>query len=285
VYPNSVYTAQRAYLAPDLESTMKKLVLTALCLAMYGCVTTPDGKKVFNMVDGAQLSAMGLSAFDEIKAKNKISADQGVQNYVKCITNKLIQELPAGYANQPWEVVVFEDETPNAFALPGGKVGVHTGLMKVAQTEDQLAAVIGHELSHVTFQHGGQRMSQQTAWEAAGGVAQAYLGRNGAPRNPYVEAAMGIGGQVGILLPFSRKHETQADREGQMLMARAGYDPAAASALWANMMAVSKGAPPEWMSTHPSSDKRMEQLGARAPDLQPLAETARSLGKGQACPR
>jgi predicted Zn-dependent protease len=266
---------------------MKKFLTAALCTSLLAsCSTTPDGKKVFNMVDGAQLSAMGLSAFDEIKSKNKISPDPRVQGYVRCITDKLIAELPGGYQSQPWEVVVFEDKTPNAFALPGGKVGVHTGLIDMAQNEDQLAAVIGHELTHVTYQHGGQRISQQTAWEAAGGVAQAYMGRNGKPRNPYVEAAFGIGGQVGILLPFSRKHETQSDREGQALMARAGYNPMEASNLWRNMIAASeKGAPPEWMSTHPSSDKRMELLAERAPDLMPLAETARSLGKGQPCPR
>jgi predicted Zn-dependent protease len=261
------------------------LLVLALALTFGGCATDPEGKKIFNMVDSKQLNAMGLSAFDEMKTKGKVSADVGMQNYVKCVTNKLIAELPEGYKNQDWEVVVFDDETPNAFALPGGKVGVHTGIMKVAQNEAQLAAVIGHELSHVTYQHGGQRVSQQMALEAAGQAVQMYQGAKGEQRNPYLEAAIGLGGQVGVLLPFSRKHESQADRAGQLLMARAGYDPAEAPKLWENMMAVSKGSPPQWLSTHPDPEKRMEKLAANAPDLQPLAESARAQGKGQACPR
>jgi predicted Zn-dependent protease len=274
------------HLHHTLATTNKIAIGIACALALASCSTTPDGKKVFNMVDSKQLSAMGLSAFDELKAKTKISPDQGIQNYVKCVTNKLIAELPNGYGNEQWEVVVFEDDTPNAFALPGGKVGVHTGLMKVAQNEDQLAAVIGHELSHVTYQHGGQRVSQQMALEGAGQAVQMYTGRNGAPRNPYIEAAIGLGGQLGVLLPFSRKHESQADKEGQLLMARAGYNPMEASNLWQNMMQASGGnSPPQWMSTHPAPQNRREKLAERAPDLQALAETARAQGKGGACQR
>ncbi len=258
-------------------------IITALSVS--SCATNPEGKKIFNMVDSKQLNAMGLSAFDEMKVKAKVSPDAGLQNYVKCVTNKLIAELPGDFAKQDWEVVVFDDQTPNAFALPGGKVGVHTGILQVAQNEAQLAAVIGHELSHVTYQHGGQRVSLQMASEAAGQVVQMYAGSNGQQRNPYLEAAIGLGSQVGVMLPFSRKHESEADRAGQMLMARAGYDPAEASKLWANMMAAGNGSPPQWLSTHPDPEKRMEKLAARAPDLQPLAETARAQGKGQSCPR
>ena len=228
---------------------------------------------------------MGLSAFDEMKSKGKVSHDARLQNYVSCVTNKLIFELPNDFSQQDWEVVVFEDEAPNAFALPGGKVGVHTGILSVAQTEDQLAAVIGHELSHVTYQHGGQRVSTQLALEAAGQAVQMYVGAKGEQRNPMLEAAIGVGGQVGVLLPFSRKHESEADRAGQVLMARAGYDPAEAATLWQNMLAANNGAPPQWLSTHPNSEKRMEKLAAQAPELQALAESARSQGKGQACPR
>ncbi len=254
-------------------------------LSLSSCATNPDGKKIFNVVDSKQLSAMGLSAFDEMKSKGKVSRDARLQGYVSCITNKLIAELPNDFSRQDWEVVVFDDDAPNAFALPGGKVGVHSGLLSVAQTEDQLAAVIGHELSHVTYQHGGQRVSTQLALEAAGQVAQMYVGSKGEQRNPMLEAAIGVGGQVGVLLPFSRKHETEADRAGQVLMARAGYNPGEAATLWQNMMAQSNGAPPQWLSTHPNSEKRMERLSAQAPELQALAETARSQGKGQACPR
>ena len=262
--------------------------LTSLALAsmmLSSCATDPDGKKILALVDDKQMTSMGLSAFDELKAKTPIAQDQGVQRYVQCISQKLIAELPGDFSQLPWEIVVFQDDTPNAFALPGGKVGVHTGLLSVAQTEDQLAAVIGHELAHVTYKHGGQRVSSQLAVQAASEVAQAYVGANGQERNRYLDAAIGIGAQVGVLLPFSRKHESQADKAGQLLMARAGYDPAQASALWQNMMAGSKGAPPQWMSTHPDPEKRMEKLANRAPELIPLMETSRAQGKTPGCAR
>jgi predicted Zn-dependent protease len=252
-------------------------------MLMSGCATDPDGKKVLILVDDKQMTALGLSAFDELKAKTPVSANPAIQNYVQCVTRRLINELPPEQNNQAWEVVVFEDPTPNAFALPGGKVGVHTGLLNVAQTEDQLAAVIGHELAHVTYKHGSQRVSQQLAVQTASEVANAYMGANGQQRNRMVDAAIGIGAQVGILLPFSRKHETQADKAGQLLMARAGYDPAQASQLWMNMMAASKGSPPKWLSTHPDPEQRMTRLGERAPDLLPLMESARAQGKTPGC--
>ena len=191
----------------------KTLIFSTLlaALSLCSCATNPDGEKIFNVVDSKQLNAMGLSAFDEMKSKGKVSRDARLQNYVGCVTHKLIAELPSDFSQQAWEVVVFEDAAPNAFALPGGKVGVHSGLLSVAQTEDQLAAVIGHELSHVTYQHGGQRVSTQLALEAAGQVAQMYVGAKGEQRNRMLEAAIGVGGQVGVLLPFSRKHETPPD--------------------------------------------------------------------------
>ncbi len=211
-------------------------------LSLTSCATDPDGKKIFKVVDSKQLSAMGLSAFEEIKSKSKVSRDARLQNYVSCVTNKLIAEVPNNFSQQDWEVVVFADDEPNAFALPGGKVGVNTGIWKVAQTRDQLAAVIGHELSHVTYQHSDQRVSTQLASAAAG-------------------------------------------QAGQILTARAGCNPAEAAMLWQNMLALSDGAPPQWLSTHPNSEKRMEKFAAQAPELQALAEAARSQGKGQACPR
>jgi predicted Zn-dependent protease len=264
---------------------MKFRVLTLLiAVGLAGCATNPDGRKIMKVVDDSQMATMGLSAFDEIKAKTKISQDPALNNYVQCVSNKLIHELPNKYAEQSWEVVVFEDESPNAFALPGGKIGVHTGIVKLSENESQLAAVIGHELAHVTYSHGAERVSQQLALQTAAQAAQVYQGADGQKRNPYIDAAIGIGGQLGILLPFSRKHESEADRAGQQLLARAGYDPMEASKLWGRMMAASEGkTPPQWMSTHPDPAKRMERLANSAPDLMPLVETARAQGKGTPC--
>lgn len=260
--------------------------VAAICTTalLSSCATNPDGKRILNFVDSKQLSEMGVAAFTDLKTKGKVSQDPATQAYVSCVANKLIAELPPQFAAEQWEVVVFEDETPNAFALPGGKIGVHTGILKITQSEDELAAIMGHELSHVTYQHGGQRISQGALVSAAGQAVELYMGRDGEPPNQAVVAALGVASQVGVVLPFSRKHETEADKQGQRLMARAGYNPEAAASLWRNMIAANGGkAPPEWMSTHPDSENRMERLNTSAPDLQPLAETARGLGKGRPC--
>jgi predicted Zn-dependent protease len=262
---------------------MRRAFLGIAALLLSACQTTPDGEKVFNLVDDRQLAQMGLSAFNEMKGKGTLSSDPFVNGYVSCVAHKVIEVLPESARAIEWEVAVFNDETPNAFALPGGKIGVHTGILKVAQSEDQLAAVLGHELIHVTFSHAGQRVSQQLALEAAGTAVQMYTGRDGRPRNPYVDAAIGIGGQLGVLLPFSRKHERQADKQGQELMARAGYDPAQAAELWRNMMRAAEGRPPEWLSTHPDPEARMTRLGERAIELQGLMQEARAQGRGPGC--
>jgi predicted Zn-dependent protease len=275
---------------PKLEqsSSSATRVRTIACVLIAAltaaCATNPDGRRVLKIVDDKQMASMGLSAFDEMKSKGKISADAPTQAYVKCVADRIIAELPDGYRDQAWEVVVFEDATPNAFALPGGKIGVHTGIMSVAKNESQLAAVIGHELAHVTYKHGAERVSQQLAMQTAAQAAQAYQGSNGQSRNPYLDAALGIGGQLGILLPFSRKHESEADKAGQQYLARAGYDPSEAAKLWENMIQAAGGkTPPQWLSTHPDPEKRMQQLAARAPDLMPLFETAKAQGKGTPC--
>ncbi|KAA2285787.1 M48 family metallopeptidase [Arenimonas fontis] len=251
---------------------------TAILLA--GCATAPTGRSQLILVSDADMNRMGVTTFDRIKSQGKVAKDPGRQRYVRCVADALIAQLPAQWRQQPWEVVLIADDSANAFALPGGKVGVHTGLLKVAANQDQLASVIGHELGHVVSRHAAERVSQQFAADAAlkvldagtGGEQRALLG------------LLGVGAQAGVLLPFSRKHESEADILGQRYMAAAGFDPDAAAALWRNMVAHSGGQrAPAWLSTHPDPQQRIRELEAAAPSLRPVYQQARAAGRRPDC--
>ncbi len=191
----------------------------------------------------------------------------------------------AGMSDRPWEYVVFEDDQPNAFVIPGNKVGVNTGLFKVVKNDDQLAAVLGHETGHVIAKHAAERASQQMASQAmidaAAGVTKGNVSKA-------VSSYGGLGAELGFLLPYSRKQESEADRIGVDLMIKAGYKASEAVALWNNMMAANSGAPPEFLSTHPSDKTRIKDLqdyiAARAINKpgSPWAFCTRALIKGSA---
>ncbi len=263
---------------------MRCLILL-LCLALAACATTPTGRSQMLLIPDSQINQMGASAFEQMRSSETPTRDARLQRRAECITGALVDVLPDEWQKLPWEVVVFEDDSVNAFALPGGKVGVHTGLMRLAKNQDQLAAVIGHELAHVVFRHGSERVSQQFAASAAMELADAYAGRDGSSEGSrQVLALLGVGAQVGVLLPFSRKHEREADRYGQQLMAAAGFDPAEASALWQLMAAQSSGArPPQLISTHPDPAGRVADLQGRVEGLRSAYEQARAAGRRPQC--
>ena len=179
---------------------------------------------------------------------------------------------------------MFQDDSPNAFALPGGKVGVNTGMFKVAKNQDQLAAVIGHEIGHVYARHTNERVSRQAATSTGlavlGAVAGARYGQSGAD---LVTQGGGAAAQLGLLLPFSRIQETESDQIGQRLMAQAGFDPAQAAELWRNMLAAGGGRSPQWLSTHPDPQNRIRALEAHAPALEPVYRDARKAGRTPRC--
>jgi predicted Zn-dependent protease len=258
-------------------------LLAVLLAALSGCVTNPAGRQTLNMIPETQINQMGLAAFAEYKTKQRVAADEQAQRYVACVARNLIAELPESTRRLPWEVVLFEEKSPNAFALPGGKVGVHTGLLGVAESEDQLAAVLGHELAHVWYGHGGERVSQQFAAQVAVAAVDAYAGSRGNQDSGTVVGLLGLGAQVGVLLPFSRQHESEADEEGARLMARAGYDPAESVLLWQNMARVGGGRVPTFLSSHPGPGQRIERLQALQARVAPLAEAARAADKPQRC--
>ncbi|AFT70521.1 Peptidase, M48 family [Alloalcanivorax dieselolei B5] len=260
---------------------MKRIALPVLAaLALTACATSPLGRSQFLLMPADQMDQMGVAAYDQMKTEQKISTNSKQKRYVQCVADAVTAESGSG---EQWEVTLFDDPAANAFALPGGKIGVYTGLLKVAKTQDQLAAVLGHEVGHVLAQHSNERMSIQYATETGTQLLAALAGDSGGAAQQGLMAALGLGTQVGVTLPFSRKHESEADIIGLQMMARAGFDPRQSVELWKNMAAASNGSPPELLSTHPSSGTRIEDLEASMPEALPLYQQARAAGKRPNC--
>lgn len=259
--------------------TFTLLVVFGVTMA---CAISPTGRRQLKLYSDDQIAEMGVQSFENLRAERSVSQDSAVNAYVICVANALTAELDAS-ERDGWEVVVFEDSTANAFALPGRKIGVHTGLLKVAINPHQLATVVGHEIGHVRANHGNERVSQQLAAQVTMIAASAATDPN-TSEGRAIMAALGVGTQFGVLLPFSRAQESEADVLGLDLMAGAGFDPAESVQLWKNMARADGGrAPPEWMSTHPSSSSRIRALSARVPEAEQIRALARQRGREPAC--
>lgn len=263
------------------------LALLIWTLAAPACSTTMTGRRQLTLIDDAKMDQLGIAAFQDLKAEGKVSKDRATNRYVRCVADAIIAVIPKGGAvpkEGKWEVLVFEDPTPNAFALPGGKVGVHTGMLKVATTPGQLAAVIGHEIGHVLLRHGNERLSQSMVAQSALEAGAIALDQVTPQYRDVIVGGLGVGAQYGVLLPFSRKHESEADVVGQRFMAEAGFNPAEAVTLWEKMAKLSQGQqPPQWMSTHPADETRIERLRANLPETTNLYRKARAAGKNPRC--
>jgi predicted Zn-dependent protease len=251
-------------------------VVVVATLVVVGCATSPLGRRQLKLMSGDQVSSMGATAFQEIKQETPQAQDASQQRYVRCVANAITAAIDTPGAPKQWEVVVFQDDSANAFALPGGKIGVHTGILKVAKNQDQLATVIGHEVAHVLAEHANERVSQQMV---AGTLMQAA----GQMMDPTLVAALGMGAQVGVLLPFSRTQESEADLLGLDLMASAGFDPRESTKFWQNMESAGGGGTPEFLSTHPSGTTRTKDLQNRIAQAMPLYEKAVAAGRKPQC--
>jgi len=235
---------------------MRRLFAASLLLLLVACATSPTGRSQLKLFSEEKIAAMGVQSYQQMKQQEPIDNSTSDNRYVKCVANA-ITRVTGG----EWEVTVFKDDQVNAFALPGGKIGVYSGLLDVAETDDQLATVIGHEVGHVLADHGNERVSQQAATQGGLQVVSAFLGgAGGGGGSQAIMSALGLGAQVGILLPFSRTQESEADTIGLELMARAGFDPRQSVQLWQNMAAAGGEKPAEFMSTHPSNESRINNL-------------------------
>lgn len=246
-----------------LFSNISALLLIAFALA--ACETAPvTGRSQLILVPEQEAHETGLQAYRQILDNSTISHREDYIRRVETVGRRIA--AVSGKPNLAWEFTVIEDETPNAFALPGGKVGVHTGLFKVAENDDQLAAVMAHEVAHAIARHGSERMSQQVLVEGGLQGLGAATGNAG-----YVQMAA-TAATLGIILPYSRSQEAEADHIGLIYMARAGYDPRAAIDLWNNFDALGGDRPPEFVSTHPSPGSRIERLERVMPEAMEIYE-------------
>lgn len=264
---------------------MKKIYLfikSILLISIFSsCATSPTGRKQLMILPDSQMNSMGAQSFDQMKGQTPIEHDSNINQYVKCVAMAVAKEASEAANIDNWEVVVFKDNTANAFALPGGKIGVHTGILSVAKTPGQLAAVLGHEVGHVIAHHGNERVSQGLITQ--GGMAAIASATKDSASQKAVLAGLGLGAQFGVLLPFSRKHESEADLIGLELMAKAGFNPSEASELWRNMSAGGGKQPQQWMSTHPSHETRIKDLENATPSMMTNYQRAKSAGKNPNC--
>ncbi|MGV6858557.1 MAG: M48 family metallopeptidase [bacterium] len=250
-------------------------------ILVVACASSPLGRKQLILLPAGQMEQMGIAAYSEMKTKQPLEKDPAKEKYVECVARAITAELGGQYKGKQWEVTVFKDKAPNAFALPGGKIGVHSGMLKTAKTPDQLAAVLGHEVGHVIARHGNERVSANLASQAGLQVAAVMAGSSA--KKQAALAALGVGVQVGVLLPYSRTHESEADLIGVDLMAKAGFDPRESVKLWENMAKDAGKSPPEFLSTHPGHETRIKQLKKRMPHALKLFEQAKAQGKHPNC--
>lgn len=262
---------------------MKKIVVLLVLLSLTACSTSSTGRKQVSLYSDDELNHMGITSFEQMKKEIPISKDKATNDFVLCVADAITANVPKSAHQGDWEVVVFDSEQVNAFALPGGKIGVYTGILNVTENQDQLAAIMGHEVGHVLEHHSNERLSADKLSNVGLAVAAIAIGASEVENKGLWVAGLGIGVQYGVIMPYSRSHESEADIVGQDLMARSGFDPQASVKLWQNMAKLSKSSPPEFMSTHPSNETRIKQLNNHLTVSQPYYQNEKQRGSLPKC--
>lgn len=263
---------------------LKKILLNVGVIAVIvSCATNPfTGKKTMAFVSNDQLFPAAFAQYSQVLNENKVITGTSDADMITRVGQRIAVAAERwlnangyqGYLDDyKWEYKLIESEQVNAWCMPGGKIAFYTGILPIAQNETGVASIMGHEVAHALANHGQQRMSSGIL-QQAGGVAVAVATGNESPEKQQMwMQAYGLGSSIGGVLPFSRGHETEADKIGLYLMAMAGYNPDEAAELWKRMKANSGGqAPPEFLSTHPSNDTRIQNLQALAPDAKAEAK-------------
>ena len=273
------------------RSASRKSVI-AICLAavgiatpavifIAGCQQVPvTHRKQLLVTSVASENEMGLTAYQEILKEEPVTKNEKAIEMVRRVGQRI-----ADVANQPdfkWEFNVIESETQNAFCLPGGKVAVYTGILPVCESEAGLAVVMSHEVAHAIARHGGERMTYQTAQNMGKQAVGYFTQKQEEQKKQIILTAYGAASEYGVILPYSRKHELEADEIGILLMAKAGYDPSEAPVFWERFSGSNQGAAPmEWMSTHPADATRAAALRSQLPQAMKTYEaTATKYGLG-----
>ena len=264
---------------------MKKnyAVFITILLVFVGCKTNVlTGKKTLNFFgNNKQIFAMSLQQYNSFLSENDVITDTKESDLVKSIGEDIASaaKIYFNYKGQPnmlndynWEYNLVNNKQVNAWCMPGGKIVFYTGIMLIAANADGIAAIMGHEVAHALADHGAQRMSLGIVQQAGGIITAEATKNQDAQKRQQIMMAYGIGSSLGGMLPFSRKHENEADKIGLELMTIAGYNPEEAPKLWERMKAQSKGGQPEFLSTHPSETRRITNLKSWIPEAKALAK-------------
>jgi metalloendopeptidase OMA1, mitochondrial len=259
--------------------------LTAISLlTFHGCTTTETGRRQLNLVSQEQEMQLGLTAFEQMKKETPISKNAKYNDMVQRVGRRIAEQAKERMPNAQWEFVVFDSPEANAFCLPGGKIGVYSGLMPIAQNEAGLAVVVGHEVAHASQRHGAERMSEALALQGVGQALGAFTPQQ------YSQAAMiafGLGAKVGRELPHGRSQESEADHVGLLYMARAGYDPEEAVRFWQRFSEAkgsAGGGTPEFLRTHPLDSTRIANLQKWMPEAKAQFRGAKTSGAAPEAP-
>ncbi len=258
-----------------LRNILKPALAVGMAAVLSGCAS---------MVSDTDLNAEGRSIFEKMRAEVPLVQDRPTIEFVSCVADAVVSSLEGEARDFDWELAIFDQQPVNAFVLPGGKIAVYKGLLAITKNDAQLAAVMGHEVAHVTERHPAERMARTKATQVGVGVLSGIVG--GTPiAAQSASTALQIGAQLGLLLPFNRGQENEADEVGLMFMAKAGFDPRESVKLWQNMQSSKDNEPPEFMSTHPSSDTRIDRLVSLLPAALLEYNKALDAGRNPNCAR
>ncbi len=254
--------------------TSPLLTFVAMSL-IVSCATVPHtGRKQLNFLPDKDLDALGARSYSELLVREPSCNDSKINEAVKRVAKRVsaaAEELD--HPGFDWKIHVVDRDIPNAFCLPGGKIVVYTGILPYVKNEAGLATIIGHEIAHAVARHGGERLSQQVAIQGISSVGSEIFKDEAGKLDNKTKAiigALGLGATIGVLLPYSRTHEMEADRIGQLYMAKAGYDPSESIRLWERMAKINKPPIPVWLSTHPADQDRIQNLIKLLPEAQKL---------------
>ena len=259
------------------------IALVFAASVVVACSTSPTGRTQIIWKSDAEMEAQAAQAFNAMRASAPLSTNRAKIDFVACVAQAVVEILDPPYSEYEWELAVFDEKSVNAWAMPGGKIGVNVGILEITENQHQLASVMGHEIAHVTARHSNEKASRASL-TGIGIEALAVILGGGYSGGAYTASqAMHAGAAFGLSLPHSRSQETEADIIGLRYMAKAGFDPRASVDLWQNMAALSKKSPPEFLSTHPTNDTRIENLISEWQETLPIYNKAREDGKDPQC--
>ncbi len=260
------------------NSVSYKFFLTGLVFSMlvWSCSTVPiTGRKQLNLLAESELMAMSLTEYESFLNQNKLSTNASQSQMVTRVGKRIAAAVETFLREHNmsdrvkdfnWEFNLVDDDTPNAWCMPGGKVVVYTGILPITRDETGLAVVMGHEIAHAVARHGNERMSQQMGVQLGQMALSVALEEKSEETKSIFASAYGVGSQVFLMLPYSRTHETEADKMGLVFMAMAGYNPREAVDFWQRMSNLGGEKPPEFLSTHPADETRVNDLKAYMPE-------------------